>query len=225
MLEMLGEIALKINLSGVNMKYLLFATLLFTFSCSSNSDNFYLVNGKFHLFKVYTPLNWVNNIEIAHKNGIATFFHPDNLLNDQDAISNVYIYANGFDFNSPSANFDAFVNTEISNIKKLSKDVIVEKANYIIANTKHIKNIRSYSFINIPNRYRDECVYIESDKSVIAVIYSTKTKNAYNDNIKVFINFINSFSFLSSNPAEISELIRKDKSERPNTVYSKVPKQ
>jgi len=188
---------------------------------NDNNSLFYLVNGKLHLFKIFVPNTWINNINIAHENGIATFFHPKSALNTK--YHEVYIYANGYDYNSPSASFNNFVNEEIANMKTRSKEIIIENVKYNIKNMTGIKQFKCISFTNIPNSYRDDCVYIDTGKSVISIIFTTNNINAYLQNKPIFTNTILTFSFISSDPTEIHYLIEKDKKDRPETKYYKVP--
>lgn len=203
-------------------RLLMISLIISLFSCSINKENnFYLVNGKYHLFKVFTPKNWVNNIKIAHENGIATFFHPENALNSK--YHEVYIYANGYDSNSPSATFENFINQEKANMLLKSKNIIINEIKYDIANKKGIKQIKCISFNNIPNSYCDECVYIDTEKSVIALIFTSNSQKAYLENKNVFKNFVLNFSFISSDPGEITKIIKEDQKDRPETKYFKVP--
>jgi hypothetical protein len=206
------------------MKNILFflMTVFFLANCQFKApdtykDNYSLVQGKNHLFKVYTPPHWKNDAELAQKYGIESFFHPNVMV--MGPKTDTYwasVYAMGWDKNTKSDTFASFVNAALDRMKSRSEVLDISNVSYTIGNMDKIRETAGYSFHNLPRGYSEDVVFIDTEKTCIQLVFSTGSPKAYFDFREDFVRFVNDFVFLSSDPAEISRILDEDRKARPD---------
>jgi len=198
--------------------FLLILLTLFAFDSNpthANETNYYYVYGRNHLFKVYTPDNWINDIELAHSVGIAVLFHPrlEVLKNSQP--TDIYIYAQGWDVKASGATLEQFIKEDTQRFKSQHQNSIVSQIPFKYEGHDGIIKAVYNRFEQLNGLYED-CVYFETDKSVITVVYSGVNAALYSRFKPTFDEFLSKFQFVSSDPATIAKILEEDKKLRPN---------
>ena len=190
-------------------------TSILLISCQKTieyKDNYYLINGKQHVFKVYTPPGWINDMLAAQKYGLVDMFYPDVMVvGPADDAFWVSIYANGLDYKINKVNYDTFTKRDIGNYKQSGKEVKIENESYQISDTTNIINYISYSISGLKNTYKEDVVYINTKTTCVKIVYSSGCEKAYKEYRKDFERFINDFVFLSSDPTEIKKILEEDR--------------
>lgn len=194
-------------------------SLIVLIGCSvdtNKSDNFYLIYGRNHVFKVYAPEYWVNDSEFAKSLGVASFFKPaqpviEDPKNPSIENSDLYIYAHGWDKANKNSTFEKFIHDDQQGIFDKYKNVKITKLEFDFTKMNHIKNAAYFVIENIPGRYKEDCLFLETDSTIINIVYSGASKNPYDTYKADFDKFVSKFEFLSSNPDEIREILEKDK--------------
>ena len=190
--------------------------------CSSDingSDNLYLIHGRNHVFKVYPPQPWVNDAEYAKSLGVATFFKPEQPFiedpkNPYIKNSDLYIYAQGWDKANKGSTFEKFIHDDQQEIMNKYKKVKITKVEFNFSKMNHIKSAAYFVIENIPGRYREDCLFLETDSTIINIVYSGVNKKVYDHYKDDFAKFVSKFEFLSSNPEEIRTILEKNKNDR-----------
>ena len=206
------------------MKKLISALIIFTVltGCSADtngSDNFYLIHGRNHLFKVFPSQPWVNDTEYASSLGVASFFKPaqpviEDPKNPYIKNNDLYIYAQGWDKANKDSTFEKFIHDDQQEIINKYKKIKITKVEFNFAKMNHIKNAAYFVIENIPGRYREDCLFLETDSAIINIVYSGVNKKLFELYKDDFAKFVSKFEFLSSNPEEIRAILEKDKKDR-----------
>ena len=206
------------------MKKLIAALIMFTVlaGCSpdiDDSDNFYLIHGRYHVFKVYTPQSWVNDTEYAKSLGLTSFFKPaqpfiEDPKNPNMKNGDLYIYAQGWDKANKDSTFEKFIHDDQQEIINKYKKVKITKVKFNFTKMNHIKNAAYFVIENIPGRYSEDCLFLETDSTIINIVYSGVNKKLYDLYQDDFAKFVSTFEFLASNPEEIRTILEKDKKDR-----------
>jgi hypothetical protein len=180
-------------------------------------NNYTLIHGSNHLFKVYTPPHWKNDIELAQKYGIESFFHPNVMvMGPKTETYWVSVYAMGWDKNSKSDTFASFVKATLDRMKSQSEVIDISNVSCTIGNMDNIRETAGYSFHNLPKGYSEDVVFIDTEKTCIQLVYSTGSPKAYYDFKEDFDRFVRDFIFLSSDPATIIRILEEDRKARPD---------
>ena len=160
-----------------------------------------------------------NDFEYAKSLGVASFFKPEQPFIEAPKnpyIENIdlYIYAQGWDKVNKNSTFESFIQEDQKNILKKIKDVKITKKDFNFSKMSHIKNAAYFVIENIPGRYKEDCLFLETDSTIINIVYSGVNKELYDLHKDEFEKFLTKFEFLSSDPIEIKKILEKDKKER-----------
>ena len=74
-----------------------------------------------------------------------------------------------------------------------------------------LKNGIMYSFSNLPDRYKEEVLYGETDDSFIIFSFAAMTKEAYEKYQPVFDKFVSSFNYRGNNPQPFLDYMNRNK--------------
>ena len=133
-------------------------TILFFTSCQKRipyEKNYYLINGKYHVFKLFTPEGWINNMNQAQQFGLVNLFVPNVIIvGSNNNTFWVSIYANGIDYQLNNIDYSSLIKKEKENYNKLSSNIKIIETQYFISNTSNIVNYIGYSIENIPKIYK-----------------------------------------------------------------------
>ena len=181
-------------------------------NANAYKDNYYLINGKQHLFKIYTPTGWINDMQAAKNYGLVNIFYPDVIITGPaDDAYWVSIYANGIDYRINNVNYDTFTQRDINHYKQSGKEVKIGNESYRISNNANITGYISYSISGLKGTYKEDVVYINTKTTCVKIVYSSGCEKAYKEYRKDFERFVNDFEFLSSNAAEIKKILEEDR--------------
>jgi hypothetical protein len=210
------------------MKILATALLSFILlGCSveiNGSDSYFLVHGRNHIFKVYAPSLWASDMEYGNAHGIASFFKPAQPFTENPKTGEVYIYAHGWDKEISEASFEKFIKDDQQDVLNKFKDVKISKVDFKFPKKNHIIQAAYFVIENIPGRYKEDCIFLETKTSIINIVYSGASKELYDIHKDRLEEFISKFEFLSSDPDEIRKILEKNMKDRPSTKDFKVSK-
>jgi len=174
--------------------------LLFVFSivclAQESKKDINVIYGDHHIYTVETPTNWVNNKSDAEEIGLTNIFY-----NSQDTgkTHKSYMYTNGYDKTSPSDDLQSFVKDDLETFLKKYPKAIYKSVNLHFE--PPILNGLMLSFGNLPDRFKEEVVYLETKETVIVFSFAAFTKSDYEDYRKVFDDeFLSSFKYRGNNP-------------------------
>jgi hypothetical protein len=180
----------------------------------NGSNNYYLINGRNHIFKVFAPQLWTNDAEHAKSLGIASFFIPAQPFIENPKNGDLYIYAQGWDKANKDSTFEYFIQEDQKEILKKFKNVKITKKDFNFSKMNHIKNAAYFVIENIPGRFKEDCLFLETDSTIVNIVYSAANKELYDVYKDEFDKSLTKFEFLSSDPVEIKKILEKDKKER-----------
>ena len=126
----------------------------------------------------------------------------------------MYIYAQGWDKANKDTTFENFIQEDQREILKKFKNVKITKKDFNFSKMSHVKNAAYFVIENIPGRYKEDCLFLETDSTIINIVYSGVNKELYNLYKDEFEKFLTKFEFLSSDPVEIKKILEKDKKDR-----------
>lgn len=159
-----------------------------------------VIYGDKHVFTINTPSGWINDTELAIKNGLASYFYAK-----EDAMKEPksYIYAMGYDKNLWNKNLKSFVNADIATF-----DSKYPNLTYCIAKSgkpEGIIDATMITFSNLTDRYKDEVVYMETDFSILIFVFSTYSEIDYIKYDPVFDQMMSTFHYGGSDPNSFLE--------------------
>ncbi len=178
---------------------LIFSALLF-FELFGQPPEMNVIYGDNHIFTINTPTGWVNDKELASKIGIASFFYAQS---DVDKNPKSYMYAMGYDKDQKNKDLKTFIQGDIANFKQkypnLTYDEIrVEGAPPIIAS-------RLLSYKDLDDRFGEEVLYMETDSSIIVLIFAAFTAEEFMKYQPAFDSFAGSFQYRGNDPKPFLE--------------------
>ncbi|MEE4246042.1 MAG: hypothetical protein V2I33_11565 [Kangiellaceae bacterium] len=158
-----------------------------------------IIYGDNHIFTVDRAENWILDRELAASQGIGSFFYPA----DNGSKTETYFYATGWEKPRKDSTLSEFIESNISQIKQRFPDVTYKKVKQ--GTSGAIRQAWMYTYENMGNRFKEEVIYLESDTTVINLVFSTKSEASYKKYVKDFDKMSSSFEYLSSDP----EIIKK----------------
>jgi len=154
-----------------------------------------VVYGDKHIFTIETPLDWINDKELAQKNGLVCFFYPTSEINQS---KKNYFYANGIDKESKMENLEDFIKGDLKKFKEKYPDLTYEKIP--VEFDGGLRNVVLCSFSNLTDRFNEQVLYCETDDSFIVFSFAAMKKVDYGKYQPVFDEFISSFNYRGNNP-------------------------
>ena len=186
--------------------FILILTLSFQLLTGQNEKKpeINVVYGEKHIFTIATPINWINDKELAQKIGLVCFFYPN-----KDKIQNKknYFYANGIDKDSLNETLTDFVNGDLEKFRNKYPDLTFEKVP--VEFTDGIRNGVLYSFSNLTDRFKEEVIYAETDDAFLIFSFAAMTDKDYEDYQAVFDKFIASFKYRGNNPKPFIDYLKR----------------
>ncbi|MBK3519895.1 hypothetical protein [Carboxylicivirga marina] len=185
------------------MTYFTFITLLIINLAPvfSQTKDINVIYGKNHLFTVETPSNWVNDRQAASTIGLTNFFY---CIDDKDKPQRSYIFASGIDKSAAKDSLQAFVHGDIAGFKKKYPDAKITQSDF--SHSPPIINIIGLSFENLHDRYKEEVIYLETDKTFIILTFCAMSEADYQKYNPVFdTEFIGGFKYLGNDPTPFLE--------------------
>ena len=82
-----------------------------------------IVYGDKHIFTIETPPDWINDKELAQKNGLVCFFYPKSEMNQSNKN---YFYANGIDKESKAETLANFIKGDLKIFKEKYQSNLME---------------------------------------------------------------------------------------------------
>lgn len=166
-----------------------------------------VVYGDHHLFTVETPVNWINDKKAASTIGLTNFFY---CVADVDKSPRSYMFANGVDKGNEEASLQSFIDEDIKEFKLKYPDAKVSKGT--LSHTIPIIDATLLSYDNLNDRYKEEVVYLETDKSFIILSFAAFSEEDYNNYSPVFDSeFIGGFQYLGNDPSPFLEWQKNNK--------------
>jgi hypothetical protein len=155
-----------------------------------------VVYGDHHIFTIETPTNWINDKKAAQVINLTNFFY---CADDKDKTPKSYMFANGIDKESKTENLTEFVEDDINIfLKKYPK---AKYSKIEMGHTLPIINSIMISFDNLPDRYKEEVVYLETEETIIILSFAAFSEEDYQKYQKVFdVEFSGSFKYRGNNP-------------------------
>lgn len=176
-----------------------FLYLVFQTSIAMAEPEKVVIYGDTHIFTVDRAENWILDRELAASQGIGSFFYPA----DNGSKTETYFYATGWEKPSKDSTLSEFIETNISQIKQSFPNVAYKKVKQGASGA--IRQAWMYTYENMGNRFKEDVIYLESDTTVINLVFSTKSEVSYKKYVKDFDKMASSFEYLSSDP----EIIKK----------------
>ncbi|QQS50997.1 MAG: hypothetical protein IPM71_15705 [Bacteroidota bacterium] len=178
----------------------------YSFGQNEKSPEINVVYGDKHIFTIETPNGWINDKESAQTIGLVCFFYPKTEIGKSHFN---YCYANGYDkVKSDESLFD-FIKGDLDKFNKKYPDFTYNKLPIEI--TGGLRNAVLYSFSNLPDRYREEVLYSETDDSFIIFSFSAKTEEDYKAYQPIFDGLIASFNYRGNNPKPFLDFMNSKK--------------
>jgi len=160
--------------------------------------------GENHVFTIEIPDGWFNDAENAKIAGLPYLLRPKHEKN----FNYTYIYAAGDGSVKANTKLDTVVQRGIDGFKERYGNIWVQKG--IVFHNKENKyltgKVKLVEYANIPEKfgkYKESVFYIQAHKSVVIIVFSSKSKSDYDHLFKDFEKVINSFYFVSDNPKSV----------------------
>lgn len=182
---------------------------------SQDSTGHFYIYGKKHLFKVYAPNDWIFDSEYARKLGIGSFFRPSYAVTGKPLATDLYIYAQGWDKANKESTIENFIQSDLDDIRNRYKDVAISQIKFDYRAERTIKKVGYFVIEKLPGRYKEDCVFFDTDTAIINIVYSAVTQAAYDEHKKEFDEFLSRFSFVASDPEKIKQTVEMDLKARP----------
>jgi len=176
------------------ISFLFFANLLAQ-STQNRTADINIVYGKKHILTIETPIGWINDKENAQKVGLTNFFYA---MSDTSVNPKSYMYVQGVDKMDSTETLQDFISGDLQNYRKKDPDFKYEiiEAEF----NGGTKDVKSYSFSNLNDRYKEDVIYLETETAIIVFAFSATTKKDYENYQSVFDAFIMSFKYRGDNP-------------------------
>ncbi len=164
------------------------------------SDDGAIIHGKRFFFSVEMPNGWIFNKQICQQYGIPHFIQPKNRSNEMQT----YIYANGFDrAEGSNLTIKDFIKDEQKGFINKAPYVKIKQINIIFSNIQKTKLLSgdyyTYELTGFPNKYKEIIIYIDAIETICTIVFSSKTKDDYDNYYPNFVSIVKSFQFLGRN--------------------------
>jgi hypothetical protein len=184
---------------------LLFALIPFLSNTQKPEREVNVIYGDHHIYTIQTPNNWINDKEAASKIGLTNFFYP---INESNNKKKCYMYTNGYDKTSDKETLKTFMDADLKTF--LKKYPTAKYQSVKIDFNVPIINGAMLSFENIPDRFKEETIYLETKETIIVFSFAAFTKSDYEVYGKIFDEeFVKSFTYRGSDPKPFLEYMKK----------------
>lgn len=158
-----------------------------------------VIYGENHIFTIDRAENWILDRELAASQQLGSFFYPE----DNKSKTETYFYAHGWEKPNEDSTLAEFIESNISQIKRSFPHATYTKEKQEASGA--IREAWLYTYENMGNRFKEEVIYLESDTTVINLVFSAKSEDSYKKYVKDFNQMAFSFKYLSSDPEKIKK--------------------